>query len=275
MICDKININITSSEYNNCSQSPFIRTYIQEKDDNIDVSESRPAVVICPGGGYSFISEREAEPVALKFASMGYQVFVLNYSIAPARYPAALFELASTVAMIRDNAKVWCVDPDKIVVCGFSAGGHLAACLSVFWNSGFISDALSVAPDKIRPNASILSYPVITSGKHAHKDSFICLLGENADKTSLEAVSLENKITSDTPPTFLWHTFEDSLVPCENSLLYAKTLKKFDIPFELHIFNRGGHGLSLANKLTNAVMPECQQWIDMADRWFNNLNMGM
>ena len=126
--------------------------------------KKRKAVIICPGGGYEMTSDREAEALAVKFMAMGYHAAILRYSVAPARFPEALLQLATAVAMLRENAEKWHIDTGKIVVQGSSAGGHLAASLGVFWNKPFVAEALGMDAGKFRPNGLMLSYPVITSG---------------------------------------------------------------------------------------------------------------
>ena len=135
-------------------------------------------------------SDREAEAVAVKFMSMGYHTVVLRYSVAPAVYPAALHQLAKAVSILRKGSDRWLIDPEKILVMGFSAGGHLAASLGVFWNKGEITEELKVSADEIRPNGMILSYPVITSGEKAHRGSFESLFGKDASEEQLSYMSL-------------------------------------------------------------------------------------
>ena len=124
----------------------------------------RPAVVVCPGGGYRFVSPREGEPVAMQYLSMGYHVFVLRYSVAPARFPTALWQLALLMSQIREHSEEWAVDPEKIVVSGFSAGGHLACSLGVFWNREFVYGPLGCDAKAIRPDGMILCYPEVITG---------------------------------------------------------------------------------------------------------------
>ena len=138
-------------------------------------------VVVCGGGGYEYISDREQEPIVLQFLSMGYHACLLNYSVAPNVFPTAVCELASAVALIREHAQEWGVDSDKIVTCGFSAGGHLAASLGVFWNREFVYGALNRKPEEVKPNGQILCYPVITSGEKAHRGSVQKLLGAECE----------------------------------------------------------------------------------------------
>jgi len=252
-------------------------TYIQDYSDHLAI-EKRPLVLICPGGGYASTSDREGESIALQFLAMGYHAAVLRYSCAPARFPAALLELAYSMALIRGNAREWHVDEEKIVVQGCSAGGHLAASLGMFWNEDFIADTLSaVSPehDVFRPDGMILCYPVITSGEYAHTGSFECLLGNRGRELS-ERLSLEKQVNKDTPKAFIWHTFEDQAVPVENSLLLVNALRREGISTEFHMYPKGGHGLSLANKLTDhkdggCVQEECQSWINLAHIWMEHM----
>ncbi len=176
---------------------------------------------------------------------------------------------------MRDNAEQWQIDPDRIFVAGFSAGGHLAASLGVFWHEPFLAGLLKTESGRIRPNGLILSYPVITSGEHAHRESFYNLLGSRYEEL-VDYVSLENRVTEKTPPVFLWHTWEDDCVPCQNALLLAQTLKAKGVSLELHIYPHGGHGLSLANEETAAiggygVQEHCQSWMPMALGWAKNI----
>lgn len=235
----------------------------------------RPVIVICPGGAYAMTSDREAEGMAVKFMSMGFHAAVLRYSVAPARYPEALQQLAESVKIIRQNCKEWYVDPDRIVVQGSSAGGHLAASLGVFWNKGFLSEALQTSSDRIRPNGLILSYPVISSGEFGHQESFQNLLGE-AYQERKEEMSLEKQVSADTPKTFLWHTFEDETVPVENSLLFVSALRKQGISTEFHMYPNGVHGLGTASHLTKSsdgrgIQNECATWMLLAEMWIRKL----
>lgn len=253
-----------------------LSTYMLDNFPRIDSNRKRPAVIICPGGGYEFTSDRDGEPVAIRLNAMGFHACVLRYSVRPATFPSALMELASAVKLVREHAEEWHVDEDKIIILGFSAGGHLAASLGVFWDKAWLADAMGVANEKLKPNGLLLSYPVITSGVHAHRGSFEALLGENPE-TSLEDVSLEKHVTAGTPPTFLWHTYEDLVVPVENAFLFASALREYNIPLEMHIYPRGRHGLSLANEETYStpeafgIQKECQNWIELAGVWLKNL----
>ena len=243
-----------------------LREYVLDNSVEIDINRKRPAVLVCPGGGYSMVSDREAEPVALKFLANGYSAFVLTYSVAPARYPTQLLEVSKAIAHIRENAKEYNIDKNKILVCGFSAGGHLAASIGTLWEEELIKKELGIKHGDNKPNGLILAYPVIAYGKKAHSGSFDNLVGDG-DKSLYEKLSLEKQVSKSTPPAFIWHTFNDGTVPVENSLLFAAALRENDIPFELHIFPEGKHGLSLCNDITNGTNKHCEVWMDLCLKW--------
>lgn len=272
MICKKIEIKVEGYE-----EKANLYTYILDNSVEMHPDRKRPVIVICPGGGYAMTSDREAEPIAMQYLARGYHAVILRYSVAPARYPLALLQLAKSVAYLREHAEEFHIDTDRIILQGFSAGGHLAASLGVFWKEKFISEALQTDSEMVKPNSLILSYPVISSGKFAHKGSFECLLGEDCnDPEKVKKQSLEFQVTEDTPPTFLWHTVTDDTVPVENSLLFFEALRKHKVPVELHLYSAGGHGLSLANEETSyegggCIQPECQSWMELACTWIRNL----
>lgn len=264
---------VINIEVDGCTAT--LTTYLLDNSKEMDINRKRPMILICPGGGYSFVSSREAEPIAIQMLAMGFHAAILRYSVAPAKFPTALVQLSKAVAYIRDNHEEMNVLKDKIIVAGFSAGGHLAASLGTFWHEQFLNDIMGVSQEQYKPNGLILSYPVITSGEFAHRGSFQSLLPDNKEEL-LDKVSLEKQVSEHTPPTFLWHTFEDGSVPVENSLLFASALRKCNVPFELHIYPRGGHGLALANEETmsasgNGVQQECTTWISLAGTWVRNL----
>ena len=251
-----------------------LTAYLQDSGEECRI-QKRPAVVICPGGGYEFCSFREGEPVAFQFLAEGCQAAVLRYSVLPARYPTALMQAARAMVLLREHAEEWNIDPDKIIVQGFSAGGHLAASLGIFWNRPFLGERLGVEAERIRPDGMILCYPVISSGEYCHGDSFVNLLGESYDAL-VDEMSLEKQVHSQVPPAFIWHTFSDDCVPVENSLLFVMALRKQGIPTEFHMYPRGVHGLSLANSLTlsiqgHGIQEECQSWMALAKVWLKNL----
>lgn len=242
-------------------------------------NQTKGAVIICPGGGYWQLVNREGEPVARKFVEMGYVAFVLNYSVLPDGFPVSLLELAKAVAIVRSRAKEWKIDPEKIVLCGFSAGGHLACSLGVFWNREFVYKAIGEKDGQaIRPNGMILGYPVITSGEYAHT-MFVQRLFQykgGPEDMEKELVSLEKQVSKDTPKAFIWQTCIDEDVPVENSLLLATAMRKVGLNVELHIFPDGPHGLSLATETTSGgddrfENSHCSTWIKLVEIWLEKL----
>lgn len=250
----------------------YLDTYFQEWSVELGMSVQRPCVLVCPGGGYLMTTDREAEPIALAFSANGFQTAILRYPVAPSRFPEALYCLGEAVAWLRAHAGECRINPAQITVAGFSAGGHLAASLGVFWNKDSLWAGTGLEKEAIRPDRLLLGYPVITSGEHAHLNSFDQLLGPDVDGERREEVSLEKHVTCRVPPTFLWHTFEDQIVPVENSLLFAVALRKKRVPFELHVYSEGVHGLALANDLTmdaggGGVCKSCEGWLALACDW--------
>lgn len=269
-----MNYNVFDMTVEGSVGSPALTTYLIDTPEGLLIRE-RPIIIICPGGGYNHISVREGEFLALQFMAMGYHAAVLRYSVAPAVYPAQLSELAKAVFLIRKKAKEWHIQKDKVLIQGSSAGGHLAASFGCFWKSGLLSEFAEGNEELLRPNGLLLSYPVITSGEFAHRESFKMLLGNRYEEL-LEKMSLENQVNKDTPKTFLWHTYEDNAVPMENSLLFAGALREQNIPVEFHLFPKGGHGLGLGNAMTcsaegKELQPEVTTWISLAGAFIENL----
>jgi acetyl esterase/lipase len=255
----------------------YLETFFLNVTESFTVQE-RPLILVCPGGGYHFTSEREAEIIAMQFNAMGYHTAVLRYSCKPAQFPTALLELSRAVAHPRAHAQKYMIDPERIAVLGFSAGGHLAASLGVFWNTEWFAKireeaGVALTAQEIKPDGLILAYPVITSGEYAHRDSFTDLLGEERAKDSwwLEKMSLEKQNLKDVPPVFLWHTSYDSSVPLENSLYFATQLIKARKPLEYHIFPGDVHGISLADWRTRSEKrmedTAAVQWIGLVHTW--------
>lgn len=271
MICNRIDV-WSDREYKGIkgeNNAPYIDTYF------LDVKDKRPCVLVLPGGGYALTSEREAEPVALQFIMAGYHAVVLHYSVAPNKHPQPLLDASLAMAYIRENSDKYNIDTEKVFVCGFSAGGHLAASLGVHWNKQYIIDELGITKGINKPNGLILCYPVIVWGDKAHRGSFNNLLGENPNEALLNEMSLEKWVGEHTPPTFIWHTFEDKGVPVDNTLMFANALNKNSIPFEMHIYPKGGHGLSLANSLTasndSQIDPHAATWMALCLEWMHSL----
>ena len=209
-------------------------------------TRKRPTIIVCPGGGYGFCSEREAEPIALKYVANGFNAFVIDYSVAPAHFPTQVTEIAATLELIYENQNNWNVDTNKIAIIGFSAGGHIAAHYSNVYNCEKVRQFF---PNSKPVNATILSYPVITSNlSQTHVGTILNVAGKTPEtEQEFNFFSCDKQVSKNTPPTFIWHTAEDAIVPVENSLLYASALAKNKVPFELHIYPLGVHGLSVCD----------------------------
>ena len=258
----------TRIELPNCGMQAYL------PDPMEGITPPRRSIVICPGGGYHFRSPREAEPVAMVFVARGFNCFVVEYRVAPDVHPAPLSDVAHAVAWVRAHAEEYHADPNAIAVMGFSAGGHAACHLGVRWHEAELMAEFGLTPEQARPNAMVLCYPVITGGKYAHRGSFENLTGTK-DLTVHAKYSLEELVTAQTPPTFLWHTWEDGSVPVENSLFFAMALRHCGVQGEVHVFPKGGHGIGLANPLTSDSpaqnIPECAQWPEMAARFLEQV----
>lgn len=246
-----------------------LQAYIPDNSPEVNSDRLRPAVLILPGGGYFLTSDRENEPIAVKFLSEGICAFTLKYSCAPARFPQALCEALAAIKFIRENAKEYFIDPERIGVCGFSAGGHLAASVAVHWNKPFVEEYIGAYGNAVKPNKAILAYPVIKAGEFIHQGSFDNLLGENPPYNLIELNSLDKQVSEDTPPCFLWHTYDDNVVPVQNALAFASSLAEKNIPLEMHIYTNGHHGLSLGNHIVHKEWEydkkhESSEWIGKA-----------
>ena len=236
--------------------------------------KARPAVILCPGGAYEFTNDRESEPVAAVFLAMGFQVFSLRYSVKRGSWPRALLELASAVKLVRSRAEEWDVDTQRVVIAGFSAGGHLAAEYCCKWNRQWLQERADAQAEQLRPDALVLGYPVITAGAHSHRKSIQNLLGDEAGPERLREVSLEHQAGSGVPPTVLWHTASDEMVPVENSLAFARALSAAGVPFELHVYPFGVHGLGLGSRCTvesdKHIDHYCYTWVEEAKRFLEH-----
>lgn len=221
-------------------------------------SDRRACIVICPGGGYHHRAAHEGEPVARWVNNLGIAAVVLDYRVAPYRHPYPLLDAQRAIRLVRHHASEWGIDPSRVGVLGFSAGGHLASTLGTHYDSGNHSSIDPVERFSSRPDLMILCYPVISFTEHRHLGSIRNLLGPEPPEDLLLSLSNERQVTQDTPPTFLWHTANDPGVPVENSLMFAKALSANEIPFELHVYPSGRHGLGLA-----AGNPHISTWTEL------------
>jgi acetyl esterase/lipase len=207
------------------------------------------AMVICPGGGYGGLASHEGEDYARYLNSMGISGFVLKYRLGTGGYhhPAMLQDAARAVRTVRAGAAGWKVDPKKIGIMGSSAGGHLASTLLTHFDLGKPDSDDPIEKESSRPDLGILCYAVITMGEFTHRGSRKNLFGEDPSPELIRELSNELQITPATPSCFIWHTYEDTAVPVENSLQFAESLRKAGIPFDLHIYEDGQHGMGLGS----------------------------
>jgi len=225
----------------------------------------RAAVIVLPGGGYARHAAHEGEPVARWLNTLGISSFVLVYRVAPYRHPYPLLDAQRAVRLVRRRAAEWGIDPGRVGVLGFSAGGHLASTLGTHFDSGDAGAEDPVEREPCRPDLLILGYPVITLLEKTHAGSLHNLLGESPDPELRRALSNELQVTAETPPTFLWHTADDKGVPVENSLLFASALAQHGVPFALHVYPSGKHGLGLAQD-----HPEVHSWVRACAEWLSH-----
>ncbi len=231
--------------------SPELHCYIPSNYEEIEIDRKRPAVIVCPGGAYRICSERESEAIALQYLAADMAAFILYYSagLEKATFPRCTLEALSAIKTVRENSGQWNIDPQKIAILGFSAGGHLAASTGAFWNTDLAKEHFEDY-QLCKPNAAVLCYPVITGGEFAHLGSMHSLFGYEVTQEQRDSVSIEKLVTESYPPTFLWHTATDKGVPVQNSLLMASALANHHIPFEMHVYPTGVHGLGLADERT-------------------------
>ena len=231
---------------------PNLRKYL------IDDGNVHPCMMILPGGGYAVVVPPEGELVAKRFNELGYNCFVMTYTTNQLeRVPVkdqAMRDLARAIRFVRKNAAEYNIDPAKLYICGFSAAGHVCASVCDYWDE-IADDDQEYKDISCRPDASILSYPVITSGEFAHQDSFRFLLGksiyerdDDEAKALLDRYSLEKHVKPSNPPCFIWQTETDDLVPVQNSRLYAEACKQAGVKYEYLTFPEGPHGLSIPNE---------------------------
>lgn len=240
-------MKIFSEELTRCDTS--ITAYILDKSNRMLSAAVRPAILVFPGGGYFSCTDREAEPIALAYAAEGYHAFVLRYTVGKdVKFADAMEDANTAMAYIHQHAKQWGIDKNRIAVAGFSAGGHLAAMLGT--------------TGTVRPAAMVLGYP--------------CILAETAAALKQILPSAEQYVDGQTPPTFLFSTRDDNVVPIRNTLAFVDALERQGTDFELHIYHKGAHGLSLAKSLTangqrTMLSPSVANWHEQSVRWLKSI----
>jgi acetyl esterase/lipase len=208
------------------------------------------AMVICPGGAYQHLAQHEGEDYAIYLNSQGVTAFVLKYRLGSDgyRHPIMLQDAARAIRFVRCSAEKWKLDPKRIGIMGSSAGGHLASTLLTHFDAGNPNSDDPVERESSRPDLGVLCYPVISMGPLGHSGSRRNLLGENPSSEDIKSLSNELQVTKDTPPCLIWHTWEDQSVSVQNSLEFAAALQRNAVPFDLHIYQKGRHGIGLADK---------------------------
>lgn len=239
----------------------------------------RDAILVIPGGGYGCVcDDREGFPIAAAFVAKGMSAFVLKYSVgAVAKGHTPLLDASIAMAYIKEHAEEFHIDPKRVACVGFSAGGHLSGSLGCLWNLPMVTEKTGIEYGANRPIVSVMGYPVVSGVDSPHLGSFKNLLGEqNPTEEQLKKYSLELNVNENTRPAFIFHTAADQLVPVQNSLTYARSLADNNIPFELHIYPYGPHGIALANEVTECkrpdwVIPEAAGWVDDAVRFIRTI----
>lgn len=231
-----------------------------------DCEPTGAAMVICPGGGYGHLAAHEGQGYAVFLNQHGITAFVLKYRLGSNgyRHPAMLQDAARAVRLVRSRAGDWGLDEDRIGIMGSSAGGHLASTLVTHFDDGDLEAVDPVERVRSRPDLGIFCYPVITMESYGHKGSRRNLLGEQPAPELVELLSNEKQVDAGTPPCFLWHTVEDTSVPVRNSMEFAAALQRAGVPFELHLYEKGRHGLGLGNRDGGPILPwaeECIRWL--------------
>lgn len=254
-----------------------LRTYIQNPRRNGERMPKRPAIIVLPGGSFTWLSENEAEPVALTFAEEGFNTFVLNYSIGEdSVFPNPLDDVSRAIWEVRRNADEWGVHPDKIALMGFSAGACVAAMSATQWNTPGLAERLNLPKEGIKPNATVIGYGaslLSTIFDNPDENLVVPTPGRiTADRTP--QVDIVNYVGPKTAPMFIWHNRYDQFVPVKNPLLLADKMQEHRLPFELHIYQSGRHGMSVNNRLTNptgeGIDESVRSWVRLCVLWLEN-----
>lgn len=269
MICEKIDL------YGD--HRVMLYTYVPHWTPVQGCYPRRSGVIVLPGGAYVTYGNREGEPVALAFAAAGYNAYVLRYSIAPyAQFPNSAADVCRALKLIRSREEDFHQDPAKLALCGFSAGGHVAACVGTMWNRQDLLAASGCTGEEGRPNALILGYPCITVDLEAQGDMYALLAGNRTLEELKHAASAEKWVGPHTPPVFLWNIYRDRLVPVEHGLLFLSALAAHNIPFESRTFMEGSHGggrNTRADALGRSEWdePNVARWMEDCCQWLERI----
>lgn len=273
MIYKTINLDLQVSEVT-------LTTYIPEATSEYQKEKKIPAVIICPGGAYQFLSDREGEPIALRYNSRGYAAFVLRYRVGmegQAIQPEPILDLGRAMVYVKKHAEEWRIDKNCISICGFSAGGHLCASYATMWHNVWITEKLKVSKEMLKPCAAVLGYPVtdmVLMENIRRKNPTELMNGVNIamfgkiapEQDELYKYSPVYHVDGLTIPCFIWHTFEDELVDVRNSLHFAEELYIHNIPYQLHIYPWGKHGLALSDVTTDcgegSIEADVEAWYE-------------
>jgi acetyl esterase/lipase len=249
--------------------------FLHENSREISLERRYPAMLVLPGGGYSMCSDREAEPIAEQYYSKGFNAFILRYSVHPDKYPAQLCEAAMAMAYIRRESSSQFSDAEHVATIGFSAGGHLCGSIATMYADEVVAQKTGVTPSEARPDASILSYAVINPelGLSGGTFNFLC----DMNPEILPFVTIDERVNENTPPLFIWHTVNDNCVDIRNALKIANAAVENNVPFAMHVFERGQHGLSVADLSVygNSVMPtdvstDAYKWLELSVNWLRD-----
>lgn len=231
----------------------------------LENAHAKGSVLVLPGGGYNMRADHEAEPIARAYNANGYHAFVAHYRVAPHTMLAAFMDVIRATRLVRSLGDSGTFEPGRLAVCGFSAGGHLAALLGVHREIGDPDERDPIDAHSRRPDALILAYPWITNkDQPPHEGKFSGRQGER--RSYIDKTSTEQHVSSDTPPSFLWHTADDEIVPAEHSMLFARKLRENTVPFELHVYDSGRHGLGLSQEDEHVGT-----WLDLSCQWLDRL----
>ena len=253
-----------------------LETYVSTNTDN----SPRDAMLVLPGGGYHFLSSREAESIALAYLAKGFNAFVLSYRVGNPDdvYPKQLLDASRAVLHIRENAEKYSINPKRVFAVGFSAGGHLAGALGLMSDEKIVLDTLGIKPGDNKPNAIVLAYPVVTAMAPTHQGSYKNLTGKPFDEIPEDEKrlhSLELHVNENSPPAFIWHTAEDKAVPAYGSLSLAGKYVEFERPVMMTLYPYGAHGLALANKITannpKQIDEIVEPWVDNSVKWLETI----